>query len=108
MLQLWTCGNARRSIFGDAALVAFLVAQVLDGVFTYVGVMTFGPSVEGNPLMASLMASFGQGPALAGAKAVAGTLGIALHVNHVHRLVAFLTGLYLAAAVIPWTALLFL
>lgn len=108
MPQLWTCGDARRSTFGDAVLVAFLMAQALDGVFTYVGVVTFGPSVEGNPLMASLMASVGHGPALAAAKLVAGTLGVALHLSHVHRLVALLTGLYLAAAIIPWTALLFL
>ena len=43
----------RRSLFGDVVLVAFLVAQVLDGAFTYMGVMTFGLSVEANPVIAS-------------------------------------------------------
>jgi uncharacterized membrane protein len=98
---------ARRSLFGDAALILFLLAQCFDGVFTYVGVASFGLSIEGNPIIVALMTTFGQGVALIGAKTVAGVLGICLHLREVHGAVAALTGLYLAAAIVPWTALLF-
>ncbi len=100
-------GCVSRSWFGDLALVAFLLSQVADGAMTYVGVLTFGPAIEVNPLVGSLMAVFGQGIALTAAKFVAAVLGILLHVREVHGAVAALTGLYLAAAVVPWTTLLF-
>jgi hypothetical protein len=98
---------APASRFGDFILVAFLVAQVLDGVLTYLGVMTFGRSVEANPLLHWLMATVGDGPALTGAKVVAGSCGIALHLTAVHHVVALLTAFYLAAAILPWAAILF-
>ena len=97
----------RRSLFGDIALVVFLLAQCFDGVFTYVGVMTFGPGIEANPLIAMLMAAFGHGPALVGAKIVAGLLGIALHLRHVHAAVGLLAGFYVTAAILPWMVILF-
>jgi hypothetical protein len=99
--------SRERSRFGDIILVAFLVAQVLDGVFTYLGVKTFGPAAEGNPLIGWLIASVGEGPALAGAKVMAGSFGIVLHLTSVHRIVAVLTALYFGAAVIPWIAILY-
>jgi uncharacterized membrane protein len=98
---------ARRSRFGDAAVLLFLLAQALDGVFTYVGVSSFGIGIEANPIIATLMTTFGHGPALTGAKALAGTLGICLHLREVHGVVALLTGFYIAAAIVPWTAILF-
>jgi len=97
----------KRSLFGDCALLAFLLAQACDGVFTYVGMATIGPGIEGNPLLASLMTWLGGGAALLGAKLVAGALGILLHLTGVHRVVAALTGLYIVAAVVPWATLLF-
>jgi hypothetical protein len=93
--------------FGNLAVLAFLVAQALDGALTYVGVATWGPAVEGNPLVVWLMHSVGAVPGLAGAKAVAGTCGIALHLSAVHNMVAALTGLYVLVAILPWTAVLF-
>ena len=87
-------------------LVLFLLAQCLDGVFTYVGVKTFGMGVEANPLIAALMLEFGAGAALIAAKTVAGVLGIALHLRHVHGAVAALTLFYAAVALGPWTAIL--
>lgn len=96
-----------RSLFGDVALILFLLAQCFDGVFTYVGVASFGLSVEGNPIIVALMTTFGQGVALTGAKIVAAALGICLHLREVHGAVALLTGFYVAAAIVPWTALLF-
>ena len=98
----------RRSRFGDAMLVLFLLAQCLDGVFTYVGVMTFGLGIEANPLITALMVYFGEGVALLGAKCVASALGIMLHLRQVHGAVAALAAFYVAVAIVPWTAILFL
>ncbi len=96
----------RRSLLGDVAIVVFLLAQILDGIFTYVGVSTYGLAVEANPLIAGLMASFGHGTALVGAKSVAGALGVCLHLREIHAAVALLAGFYLAVAIVPWVAIL--
>ena len=101
-----TRGGTRRDAFGSLALVLFLVLQVLDGVLTYVGVSTYGVSMEGNPLIAWLMGATGQGPALATAKLAAGSFGVALHLSAVHTVVAVLAGFYLVVAVIPWVVVL--
>ncbi len=98
--------SARPSRFGDLAIVLFLLAQSLDGAFTYVGVATFGERIEANPLLLMLMREMGTGPALLVAKVVAGTLGIALHLLGVHRAVALLSAFYFGAAVLPWAAIL--
>ncbi|MDQ3068481.1 MAG: DUF5658 family protein [Acidobacteriota bacterium] len=87
--------------------MAFLLTQVLDGVFTYAGVSAFGIAAEGNPLLAWLMSSYGELIALAGAKIVAAGCGIALYVLAVDRLLAVLTLVYIGAALIPWTMVLF-
>ncbi|MGH9409123.1 MAG: DUF5658 family protein [Vicinamibacterales bacterium] len=97
----------RRSRFGDVVLVAFLLAQALDGVLTYVGVRTYGLRMEGNPLLAWLMASVGHGLGLAAAKTAAGAFGIALHMSAVHRVVAVLAAIYFVAAVLPWIGTLY-
>jgi hypothetical protein len=94
-------------MFGDVALIAFLLAQASDGVLTYIGVSTYGPRVEGNPLIGWLMTAMGQGPALATAKLTAGFFGVALHLSSVHRTVALLAAFYVAVAVLPWIAILF-
>jgi hypothetical protein len=94
-------------MFGDVALIVFLLAQASDGVLTYIGVSTYGLHVEGNPLIAWLMAAMGEGPALATAKLAAGFFGIALHMSAVHRAVALLAGFYVAVAIIPWVTILF-
>ena len=89
-------------------VVLFLVTQALDGVLTYVGVRLYGLPIEGNPLLGWLMGLMGQGVALAAAKVAAGGFGIALHLVSVHRVVAALAVIYLAVAIVPWIALLFL
>ncbi|HVL68090.1 MAG TPA: DUF5658 family protein [Vicinamibacterales bacterium] len=94
--------------FGDIALVVFLLAQLSDGVLTYIGVATYGPSIEGNPIIAWLMSAMGEGPALATAKITAGVFGIALHLSAVHRVVAMLAAFYLVVAIAPWMAVLYL
>ncbi len=101
-----TSGGTRRDLFGDLALLVFLLAQTLDGVLTYIGVSAYGLRMEGNPLIAWLMAAMGHGPALAAAKLAAGSFGVALHLSAVHRVVAVLAGFYLVVAVIPWAVVL--
>src|SRR5687768_9491225 len=92
--KMWNDGGTCRSRFGDLALVLFLLAQASDGVLTYVGVSIYGPRMEGNPLIAWLMASMGEGLALTTAKLTAGVFGIALHLSAVHKAVAFLAVFY--------------
>jgi uncharacterized membrane protein len=108
MRNVRNLGVTGRSKFGDAVLVAFLLAQAFDGVLTYVGVSTYGVRIEGNPLLGWLMSSVGQGLALTAVKTTAGAFGIALHLTAVHRIVALLTAFYVAAAVVPWIGILFL
>jgi hypothetical protein len=97
----------RANMFGDVALLLFLLAQASDGVLTYVGVATYGVGIEGNPLIAWLMGAMGQGLALTTAKLTAGLFGIALHLTAVHKVVAVLAAFYFAVAVVPWIAILF-
>ena len=103
---MWSA-SPRRSLFGDVVLVVFLLAQCFDGVFTYVGVRTFGVSIEANPVLVMLMAALGQGPALMAAKVLASALGICLHLREVHGAIALLTLFYLVAAIVPWSIIFF-
>lgn len=89
-------------------MILFLLAQAADGALTYVGVRHFGLAVEANPLIAWLIASFGEVGALTCAKLVAGGFGIALHLSAVHKVVAGLTLFYVVVAVFPWIAILYL
>lgn len=107
VLNRFTHSSVRTSLFGDIALLVFLLAQASDGVLTYVGVSVYGIHMEGNPLMGWLMAALGQGPALAAAKLAAGCFGIALHVSDVHKAVACLAVFYLIVAIGPWVAILY-
>jgi hypothetical protein len=87
---------------GEIAILAFFIAQALDAAFTYWGVAMHGRHIEGNPLLASLMWSIGEGPALASAKLTAAGCGMILHLTQVHRIVAALTLFYVCAALLPW------
>jgi len=93
------------SLFGDLAVLSFLVVQALDGMLTYIGIAWWGPGIEANPIVSSAVAYAGPGAGLAATKLVAAACGILLHVRRVHTLVAFLTALYIAAAILPWTAI---
>ena len=103
-------GSARSNgrLFGDVAVVVFLLAQASDGVLTYIGVSVYGHGIEGNPIIAWLMAQMGEGPALAAAKLTAGFFGIVLHLSAVHKAVAALAGFYVVVAIIPWVAILYM
>jgi hypothetical protein len=102
----WIFNRSADSRFGNSVVLIFLVAQALDGVLTYVGLASAGHVTEGNPLVAGLMGAVGLGPALVSAKLGASSLGVALHLSGTHRLMALLTAIYFAAAILPWTAIL--
>jgi len=106
VLSRWIFNRTEESLFGDLMVLAFLIVQALDGTMTYVGLSTVGHVVEGNPLVAGLMTAFGLGLGLTGAKLVAASLGIALHLFGTHRLIALLTAVYFGAAILPWVAVL--
>src|SRR5262245_56569395 len=90
------CNAVRpRSYLGDFVLLLFLLAQCLDGVFTYVGVTVYGIGAEANPLIATLMVQFGHALALATTKTIAAALGIGLHLRQIHSAVALLACFYI-------------
>lgn len=92
--------------FGNFVILLFLISQVLDGAFTYLGVSAFGLS-EGNPIIAYYMAHHGVGPSLTVAKMLAVVCSMVLHLLGLHRTLGLLTLMYLSMAVLPWTYLLF-
>lgn len=96
-----------RMLGHQLVFAAFLLTQILDGILTYMGVSIFGVAAEGNPILAWLMTSYGQEVALLGAKIVAALCGVALYALAVDRLLAALTLIYIGAALVPWTIVLF-
>lgn len=107
MLQFLGNGGSTGRLFGDIAVIVFLLAQASDGVLTYIGVATYGIEMEANPLITWLMTSMGEGAGLATAKVTAGVFGMILHLTGVHRAVAALAGFYIVVAIIPWMAVLY-
>src|SRR5262249_42686337 len=105
MALLYKRWDEPRSLFGDVVVLTFLLTQCLDGVFTYLGVSTWGPGIEANPLISSAIGVGGVVFGVACAKAVAIGFGMVLHLRRVHNLVAMLTAIYVAGAILPWTAL---
>ena len=103
---LYKTWDEPKSLFGDAVVVAFLVMQCLDGIFTYLGVGIWGPSIEANPIVASAMTAGGPTVGLFGAKLVAIGFGMMLHLRRVHNVVALLAAIYFVVAIVPWAALL--
>jgi len=99
--------DAEQRAFGDAAVVAFLVVQCLDGALTYLGVR-WGLGIEANPLVATAVQAIGLGAGLAVMKLLAAGFGMLLHLHRVHAMVALLTVIYVGAAILPWTAIFLL
>lgn len=87
-------------------LPLFLAAQACDGLFTYVAVQTYGLMAEGNLLLATWMALVGPGPAIVGAKVLAGGCGVILYCLHIRRVLLGLTLFYALVAVLPWALIL--
>ena len=107
MERLFRRCDAARDVYGNVAVIGFLLVQCLDGMLTYVGIVIWGPAIEANPLITSAVALAGPGAGLTAAKLVAVSCGIVLHLLRVHGIVVLLTAFYLIVAVAPWTALLF-
>ena len=103
--RLWR-PRVESTLFGDLAIVAFLLAQCFDGILTYIGVSTYGLGVEANPLIVGLMTSLGHATALFTAKTIAAALGVCLHLYQIHSAVALLAGFYFAVAILPWLTIL--
>jgi hypothetical protein len=80
----------------------FLIAQLLDALLTYGGVITLGIDVEMNVLLASWMRTVGPGITLAVAKIIACLCGLFLYATARHRMLAIAAGLSLGVGVIPW------
>lgn len=80
----------------------FLVAQVLDALFTYGGVSRLGIEVEMNLLLAMGMRTIGPGITLFLAKAIACLCGLFLYTTARHRTLAVAAGLSIGIAVVPW------
>ena len=105
MEPLWKKWDTPQCRFGDVAVLCFLLVQCLDGAFTYLGISFWGIGIEANPLIASAVQAIGLGAGLAVMKLMAASFGMLLHLHRVHNLVAFLTALYVAVAILPWTAM---
>lgn len=88
-------------------IVIFLLTQVFDGAFTYIGVVQFGIGAEANPLVASVMRTFGVAEGLIFAKVLASVLGIIMYLRELHGAVAALSLFYVTIALGPWSAILF-
>lgn len=93
------------SIFGNVVITAFVLTQVLDGLFTYWGVSVGGLEVEANPIVRWAMAAVGVALGLTLAKLVVIGLGTFLYLRQVHKLVAILTAFYVIFVVFPWAYL---
>jgi hypothetical protein len=104
-ISLFERFGSAHGLFGDVAVVVFILVQFLDGLFTYVGLHTWGLSVEANPLVSSAVSAVGVGTGLAAAKGFAVVLGMMLHLRRVHLVVAGLAAFYIAVAILPWTVM---
>lgn len=94
------------STTGNRILLLFLVMQVCDGLFTYMGVRAFGPTIEANPIVAWYIVVLGVGVATISVKALAVGCAWILHARAWHRTLGVLTLWYFAFAVWPWIAIL--
>jgi len=95
-----------RPLFGTGTLIAFVVAQLCDGVLTYIGIHTFGQGIEANPIVSWYIAALGAGVALLAAKSVAIACALLLYRFARYRTLGVLTVMYFAMAVQPWISLL--
>lgn len=95
-----------RTWYGDVAFVLFALVQLLDGIFTYIGIVSFGPGIEANPLLAWYVAAYGAATALIGAKLMALGCGAVLYATAMHRTMSALVVVYGVGALGPWVRIL--
>ncbi len=90
------------SRFGNVAILAFIILQCLDGVFTYVGIAIWGPQIEANPTVILSMSVMGVGLGLFAFKLVSVGAGILLYLLRAFNSVAAITVFGLVFAIFPW------
>jgi hypothetical protein len=95
----------RQGVFGNIVIVTFLLMQFLDGIFTYIGVTTWGLSVEFNPILVWAMSVVGVGLGLIAVKLVAIGFGGFLYWHGRHKTVALLAIIFLIFGVALWAYL---
>ena len=107
-------GNKVRGITKEVLILGGILAflQILDGVLTSIGVQQWGIHAEGNLFLRNLMVCVGHLPALIIAKSVAiGVIGglcyCSTRVKWISTAFRLVICIYLIAAIIPWTVLLF-
>jgi hypothetical protein len=83
-------------------LSLFLIAQIFDGLFTYVVVRAFGRVAEANILLEALIGLVGPEPAIFGAKVLAAGCGLFLYHLGLDRVLGVLTLFYGVVAIGPW------
>lgn len=105
-IALRNAAYPRAPSFGNLVWLAFVAAQAADGVLTYLGMLTFGLAIEGNPVVAWYATVLGPAQALVGAKLLSITCAGFLHLSSMHRAIGLLTIVCLLGAVWPWIALL--
>lgn len=114
-----TTSQAIRKINAPAKLqdiiclgIILTLIQILDGMMTAEGVARYGTGIEANLFIRNLMEQWGYVNALiavktAGVLIVALLCYLALSVNWVTTALRGVIVLYVLAAIIPWTAILF-
>ena len=86
--------------------------QAADGFLTSMGVSRFGLSMEGNPMLRYLMLEFGHVATLSVVKLLAIFVVISLtyyarRITWVHNAMGAISCIYVFAAIVPWTYILF-
>lgn len=92
---------------------SLILLQFADGVLTHLGVSRYGVGVEGNPFLRSLMMQFGNVPTLGFIKLTAILFILALsyyarRLPWINNAMGAISCVYLFAAVLPWTYVLFI
>ena len=104
---------SRRTIPLELQILTLLlvVLQIADGVLTSIGIAHFGPAIEANIMIRSLVEHFGCLPALIGIKSlavliVAALCALAPRVKWIGTALKATIATYLLAAILPWGVLL--
>ena len=105
VVRAWKClthTSVRHSCFAKIVVVAYVIVQLLDGVYTYIGVSRLGISVELNPLVGWAMTILGVGFGLVVVKFVTTGFGALIYYHGYHNLLALITAFYMAVVILTW------
>ena len=103
---LWTARLPRSRTRAIWVVALFAVVQLADGALTLAGIQRFGPSAEGNPILAFYMTACGVVATVVAAKCLTVVLAVALHARACYLALAALTVLYVLGAIAPWATLI--